>query len=276
MNTSLKQKIAAAVAKIEHTAKVKPTVGLILGSGLGVLADEVEDAVRIPYDQIPHFPKSTVEGHAGQLVLGTLSGVDVVLMQGRFHFYEGYEQREVTFPVYVMAALGIQTLVVTNAAGGMNERFAAGDLMIIDDHINFTGANPLIGENDDTLGPRFPDMSAAYTPRLRQLAHDVAAAEDIPVQSGVYVSISGPTYNTPHELMMLRKLGGDAVGMSTVPEVIVARYLGLDVLGITCITDMAIGEQLEPLTHEQVVEVANRTRPRFIQLVKAILAKAQS
>lgn len=267
----LKEKIAQARETIRKHSDRKPDVGLILGSGLGVLADEIEQAVKIAYDDIPYFPVSTVEGHAGQLVIGTLAGVNVVAMQGRFHFYEGYSQQEVTFPVYVMSALGIDKLIVTNAAGGMNAQFSAGDLMIIEDHINFTGDNPLIGTNDDELGPRFPDMSRAYTPELKALAKETAHQQNIKVQSGVYAGISGPNYMTPSELIMLRQLGADAIGMSTVPEVIVASYLGLKVLGITCITDMAIGEELEPLTHEQVVAVADQTRPRFITLVKSIL-----
>lgn len=267
----LKEKIAQARETVRKHSDRKPDVGLILGSGLGVLADEIEQAVKIAYDDIPYFPVSTVEGHAGQLVIGTLAGVNVVAMQGRFHFYEGYSQQEVTFPVYVMSALGIDKLIVTNAAGGMNAQFSAGDLMIIEDHINFTGDNPLIGTNDDELGPRFPDMSRAYTPELKALAKETAHQQNIKVQSGVYAGISGPNYMTPSELIMLRQLGADAIGMSTVPEVIVASYLGLKVLGITCITDMAIGEELEPLTHEQVVAVADQTRPRFITLVKSIL-----
>lgn len=268
---ALKAKIQDAMNVMAQRIERRPQVGLILGSGLGVLAEEIEQPHIIPYGDIPHFPTSTVAGHAGQLVIGTLAGVNVVAMQGRFHYYEGYSMREVTFPVYVMSALGIETLLVTNAAGGMNDCFSPGDLMIIEDHLNMTGDHPLIGPNDDTLGPRFPDMSQAYTPALRQIAMDTAREENIPVQSGVYAGISGPSYMTPQELIMLRRLGGDAVGMSTVPEVIVARYLDLQVLGITCITDMAIGEDLEPLSHDQVVAVANRTRPKFIQLVKSIL-----
>lgn len=269
----LKEKITEAVQDIRRQTESVPNVALILGSGLGVLADEVEQATVIPYENIPHFPQSTVEGHAGRLVLGTLEGVEVVAMQGRFHMYEGYSLQRVTFPVYVMKALGAHTLVVTNAAGGMNGQFTPGDLMLISDHLNMTGDNPLIGPNDETLGPRFPDMSEAYSRQLMKLALDAAQAEGIDVQTGVYAGIRGPNYMTPQELIMLRQLGGDAVGMSTVPEVIVARYLGMEVLGITCITDMAIGEHLEPLTHERVVSVANRTRPRFIRLVKSVLRR---
>ncbi|WP_124727267.1 purine-nucleoside phosphorylase [Staphylospora marina] len=272
---NIMDKIAEAKSKIASLTTHRPEIGLILGSGLGDLAEEIEDAVKIPYSEIPHFPKSTVAGHAGRLVIGKLSGKTVVAMQGRFHFYEGYSQREVVFPVYVMKALGVQVLIATNAAGGMNRGFKAGDLMVLTDHLNFTGSNPLIGPNHEELGPRFPDMSAAYDPELRRLAFRVAEKQGVRLQQGVYAAISGPAYMTPSELIMLRNLGGDAVGMSTAPEVIAARHAGLRVLGISCITDMAIGEELEPLTHEQVVEVANRTKPLFMNLVKGILAEVE-
>lgn len=249
-----------------------PKVGLILGSGLGELADEIENKVTIPYETIPNFPVSTVEGHAGQLVVGELNGKTVIAMQGRFHYYEGYSMQEVTFPVRVMKLLGVETMVVTNACGGMNPAFAPGDLMIITDHLNMTGANPLIGKNEEEFGPRFPDMSKAYTPAYLPVIEKVANELGIKVQKGVYAGITGPTYMTAAELVMMRKLGGDVIGMSTVPEVIVASHMSMKVIGISCITDMAIGEELEGVTHEQVVEVANRTKPRFIQLVKSILA----
>ncbi|WP_425283839.1 purine-nucleoside phosphorylase [Lihuaxuella thermophila] len=265
------QMIEEAKNKIAGETDHQPEIGLILGSGLGDLAKEIEEAVVVPYGKIPHFPVSTVEGHAGQLVIGKLGGKTVVAMQGRFHFYEGYSQQEVVFPVYVMKALGIRMLIATNAAGGMNANFRPGDLMVITDHLNMTGSNPLIGPNEEELGPRFPDMSAAYTPELRELAFLVARKQDVQLQQGVYAGVSGPTYMTPAELIMLRNLGADAIGMSTVPEVIAARHAGLQVLGISCITDMAIGEELEPLTHEQVVEVANRTKPRFMTFIKGIL-----
>lgn len=269
--TVLYDKIEDAKSYIQRKTSHSPKIGLILGSGLGDLADDIQEADVISYHEIPHFPESTVEGHAGQLVIGHLSGKTVVAMQGRFHYYEGYSQQNVVFPVYVMKALGVDVLIATNACGGMNESFKAGDLMLIEDHINMTGANPLIGPNDSRLGVRFPDMSAAYDPDLRKLAHHVANKEDISLQQGVYAGISGPAYMTPAELIMLRNLGGDTVGMSTVPEVIAARHAGIKCLGISCITDMAIGEELEPLTHEQVVETANRTKPIFIRLVKSIV-----
>jgi len=265
--------IKQAASYIASKTNVRPKLGLILGSGLGVLAKEIEQAVAIPYAEIPGFPVSTVAGHEGQLVIGSLNGTPVMAMQGRFHYYEGYSMGIVTMPVYVMKQLGVDTLIVTNAAGGLNRSFAPGDLMVITDHINLTGDNPLIGANLDEFGPRFPDMSRAYHPELIQLAEAKASELNIAIQKGVYCGITGPTYMTPAELIMLARVGGDAVGMSTVPEVIVANHAGIRVLGISCITDMAIGEELEPLTHEQVVEVANRTRPQFIALVKKIAAE---
>ncbi|KAA0550453.1 purine-nucleoside phosphorylase [Bacillus sp. BGMRC 2118] len=261
-----------AVDYIVSQTKIKPEFGLILGSGLGELANEIEDAVKIEYENIPNFPVSTVEGHAGKLVIGKLLGKTVIAMQGRFHYYEGYSMQEVTFPVRVMKGLDVHSIVVTNACGGMNSEFAPGDLMLIDDHLNMTGANPLIGPNEANFGPRFPDMSRAYTPEYLTKAKEVAQSLNIKVQQGVYAGVTGPTYMTPAELIMLRNLGADTVGMSTVPEVIVASHMGLKVLGISCVTDMAIGEELEPLTHEQVVEVANSAKPKFISLVKEFLA----
>ncbi|WP_332692890.1 purine-nucleoside phosphorylase [Halalkalibacter lacteus] len=257
---------------IHNLITEQPTVGLILGSGLGELADEIENPTKIKYSEIPHFPVSTVEGHAGQLVIGQLHGKQVVAMQGRFHYYEGYSMQEVTFPVRVMKQLGVEAIVVTNACGGMNSSFKPGDLMIIEDHLNMTGVNPLIGPNEKELGPRFPDMSAAYTPELVSFVEETAKKLDISIQKGVYAGITGPTYMTPAELKMLRLVGGDAVGMSTVPEVIVASHMAMKVIGISCITDMAIGEDLEPLTHDQVVEVANRTKPQFMRLVKEVVS----
>jgi purine-nucleoside phosphorylase len=259
----------------------EPKLGLILGSGLGDLANDVTNAVKVSYDELPHFPVSTVEGHAGQFVVGELEGKTVIVMQGRFHFYEGYPMRKVVFPVYVMKLLGVTSLVVTNAAGGMNRNFEAGDLMLISDHINLTGDNPLIGANDPRLGVRFPDMSTAYDAEYRALARRLSAdvggsdGEALRLVEGVYCGISGPAYMTPAELMMLARVGGDAVGMSTVGETVAARHAGLRVLGISCITDMAIGEELEPLTHEQVVSVANRTKPKFMTLVRSFVREVE-
>ncbi|WP_368504621.1 purine-nucleoside phosphorylase [Alkalihalophilus sp. As8PL] len=268
-------KIKQSATYLEGKLSTKPQIGLILGSGLGELADEIEDAVKIPYSDIPNFPVSTVEGHAGQLVIGTLHGKDVVAMQGRFHYYEGYTMQEVTFPVRVMKQIGVELMVVTNACGGMNKNFAPGDLMIITDQLNMTGDNPLIGANFEELGPRFPDMSSAYTTQYVDFVEQTASNLDINVQKGVYAGVTGPTYMSGAELVMLRNLGGDVVGMSTVPEVIVASHASMKVIGISCITDMAIGEDLKGITHEEVVEVANRTKPKFIKLVKEIVSTVQ-
>ncbi|TWJ38779.1 Purine nucleoside phosphorylase 1 [Bacillus paralicheniformis] len=269
----MKQMIANAADYIKSKTEIKPAVGLILGSGLGVLADEIKDAVRIKYEDIPDFPVSTVEGHAGQLVIGRLENVQVVAMQGRFHFYEGYSMDKVTFPVRVMKELGIETLIVTNAAGGVNESFRPGDLMIISDHINYMGTNPLIGPNDSSLGVRFPDMSSAYDKELRLLAKKTAEELNIGVQEGVYTAVTGPTYETPAEVRFLRTIGSDAVGMSTVPEVIVAKHAGLRVLGISCISNAAAGILDQPLSHDEVIEVTEKVKADFLRFVKAAVAK---
>ncbi|MDN4594125.1 purine-nucleoside phosphorylase [Polycladomyces subterraneus] len=265
------KKIKEAAEFIEERLTVRPEIGLILGSGLGVLADEIEDAVKIPYETIPHFPVSTVEGHAGQLVIGKLEGKSVITMQGRFHLYEGYPLTAVTFPIRVMKALGVRRMIVTNAAGGVNESFEPGDLMLIRDHLNLTGRNPLIGPNHPELGVRFPDMSEAYAASLRELAQTVAKEQGLRLREGVYAGLLGPSYETPAEIRMLRKLGADAVGMSTVPEVIVARHAGIEVLGISCISNMAAGILPQPLSHEEVMETAERVKEKFIRLVKGIL-----
>ncbi|MGM9987035.1 MAG: purine-nucleoside phosphorylase [Bacillaceae bacterium] len=258
---------------IKERVKNKPAVGLILGSGLGILVDEIQDAITIPYHEIPDFPVSTVEGHAGSLVFGTLNGVEVVAMAGRFHYYEGYDMKKVTFPVRVMKELGVETLIVTNAAGGVNTAFEPGDLMIISDHINFIGDNPLIGKNDASVGPRFLDMSQAYCPKLRAMAKEVGKELSISLQEGVYVAMSGPTYETPAEIRMVRIIGGDAVGMSTVPEVMVARHSGMSVLGISCISNMAAGILDQPLDHEEVIETTQKVKTQFLSLVKEIVKK---
>jgi purine-nucleoside phosphorylase len=270
MNMNI-EKIQNATGFLKEKYANTPKIGLILGSGLGVLADEIENPVKIPYNEIPDFPISTVEGHAGQLVFGILEGVEVVAMQGRFHFYEGYGMDKVTFPVRVMKELGVDMLIVTNAAGGVNESFEAGDLMIISDHINFTGTNPLIGPNDSKFGPRFPDMSEAYTKELRNAAKEIAARLNMNVKEGVYFGFSGPVYETPAEIRMVRTLGGDAVGMSTVPEVIVARHGGMKVLGISCITNMAAGILDQPLSHEEVIETTERVKANFLSYIKEIV-----
>ncbi|MBU5444035.1 purine-nucleoside phosphorylase [Paenibacillus sp. MSJ-34] len=263
--------IEEAAAYIRAKTPLKPEVGLILGSGLGVLADLIEQGVTISYGEIPHFPQSTVEGHAGELLIGQIQGRAVVMMKGRFHMYEGYGPEVTAFPVRVMKALGISSLLVTNAAGGVNTDYRAGDLMLIADHLNMTGRNPLIGPNDNALGVRFPDMSEAYSRRLRELAKRIAQEQGIPLQEGVYAGMLGPSYETPAEIRMLRVLGGDAVGMSTVSEVIVARHAGIEVLGISCISNMAAGILDQPLSHEEVMETTELVKEKFLNLVLAVI-----
>ena len=259
-----------------HT-RYQPTVGLILGSGLSPLADHVTDADIIPFANIPHFPSSTVVGHAGRLIIGGLAEHQVMVMQGRAHYYEGYSMGEVTLPIRVMQLLGINTLIVTNAAGGINPAFAAGELMLITDHINFIGMggnNPLRGPNLDEFGPRFPDMSEAYDRELRDLALQVAQEHSIPLHQGVYVSLAGPSFETPADVRFLKLIGADAVGMSTVPEVIVARHGGMRVLGFSGISNVI---QLEPseqeLTHEEVLEAGRRIVPRLVTIIKGVLTR---
>ncbi|WP_182535293.1 MULTISPECIES: purine-nucleoside phosphorylase [Fontibacillus] len=263
--------IQEAADYIRSRGDVAPKVGLILGSGLGVLADYIEEAIEIDYKDIPHFPTSTVEGHAGELLIGTVKGTPVVLMKGRFHMYEGYDPELTAFPVRVMKELGVTTLLVTNAAGGVNTSYNPGDLMLISDHINLTGRNPLIGHNDPELGPRFPDMSQPYSRSLRELAKEIGGKHNVPLQEGVYAGLLGPSYETPAEIRMLRTIGADAVGMSTVSEVIVARHAGLDVLGISCISNMASGILDQPLSHAEVMETTDRVREKFLNLVLAII-----
>ncbi|SER14876.1 purine-nucleoside phosphorylase [Gracilibacillus ureilyticus] len=263
--------IEEAVQYIQKKVSGKADIGLILGSGLGVLAEELVETTAIDYEQIPHFPVSTVEGHSGRLVFGKLEGVNVVVMQGRFHYYEGYSLEQVTFPVRVFQLLGIEQLIVTNAAGGINESFSAGDLMIITDHINNLGSNPLIGRNEKVLGERFPDMSQAYDRDLIEIAKKCADKVNIAVKEGTYVANTGPSYETPAEVRMLRRLGGDAVGMSTVPEVIIARHAKMRVLGISCISNMAAGILDQPLSHEEVIETTEKVKENFIQLVRKVI-----
>lgn len=264
-------KMNSTVAFLKEKVNFQPEIGLILGSGLGVLALEIENPIKIPYDEIPGFPVSTVEGHAGQLVIGTLQGKKVIAMQGRFHFYEGYSLEKVTLPVRVMKQLGVKILIVTNAAGGINKSFLPGDLMIIKDHINNAGINPLIGPNDSSQGVRFPDMSTAYNKKFIELAKSVASKLEIQIKEGVYVGNTGPSYETPAEIRMLRTIGGDAVGMSTVPEVIVARHAGIEVLGISCISNMAAGILDQPLSHNEVIETTEKVKVNFLNLVKEIV-----
>jgi len=272
---TLGEQINQASSFVRQRTKIKPKIALILGSGLGALAHEIEAEATLPYAEIPNFPPSTVEGHSGQLVVGRLEGKAVVAMAGRVHFYEGYTMQQVVFPIRVMHALGAEALIVSNAAGGINRQWHRGDLMIIADHINFFGTNPLIGPNDPDLGPRFPDMSQPYDPEFIALAERSAEADGAVIRKGVYVGVSGPSYETLAELRMLRGWGADAVGMSTVPEVIAGRHLGMRVLGITAITDMATGEQVQQVTHEEVIAVAKEVEPKFIQLVKRIVREMQ-
>lgn len=267
----LREQIDRAAGFVRARAAVTPKLAIILGSGLGALAEHIERDAAIPYGEIPGFPRSTVEGHAGRLILGRLDGKPVVAMQGRVHFYEGYSLAEVVFPVRVMKTLGAGVLLVSNAAGGINRQWHPGDLMIIADHINFMGSNPLLGPNDPDVGPRFPDMSRAYDPELITLAERAALAEGVPIRKGVYLGVHGPSYETPAELRMLGRWGADAVGMSTVPEVIAARHMGMRVLGITAITDMATGEQVLPVAHEDVIAAAKELEPKFIRLVRRII-----
>lgn len=279
MDTTLnRDHFEEAAAVIRHAARVQPLIGIILGSGLSALADAVEDPVSIDYQDIPHFPVSTIVGHKGRLVLGMLQGLPVVVMQGRVHYYEGYSMQEVTLPVRVLRQLGVETLVVTNAAGGLNKTFSSGDLMLITDHINLvgmTGANPLRGPNDDELGPRFPDMSKAYDRDLRRLAVAVASEAGLPLHQGVYVGLTGPTYETPADIRFLRLIGADAVGMSTVPEVIVARHGGMRVLGVSGISNVAI-DQIDTIaeaSHDEVLQAGELLAPRMTTLIKGVLAR---
>ena len=252
-------------AKLSNT----PEIGIVLGSGLGVLADELEDAVVIKYSEIPNFPVSTVEGHAGELVIGRLQGKYVLCMKGRFHYYEGYDMREASFPVRVMRLLGIKNLMVTNAAGGINKAFEPGDLMIISDHIKFFSDTPLRGKNIDEIGVRFPDMTDAYSKELRGMAKEASKKVGVELREGVYAFMSGPTYETPAEIRALGVLGADAVGMSTAPEVIVAVHCGMRVLGISCICNMAAGILEQPLNHKEVMDTAERVKDKFLKVVRA-------
>lgn len=266
------KRIDEAAAKVLAVCG-KADIGVILGSGLGDYAEALEDAVKLPYSEIPGFPRSTVAGHAGMWCCGTLYGKRVVMMQGRFHYYEGYSMKDVTLPVRVMQKIGVKTLVVTNAAGGVNLGYHPGELMVIGDMFSMTAQNPLIGPNLDAFGPRFPDMSCAFAKELRALAHECANEQGFALREGVYAQMTGPTYETPAEIRMLRTLGADAVGMSTVPEVIVARHGGMRVLGISCITNMAAGILDQPLNHAEVTETANRVKGQFRNLLDRIIEK---
>ncbi len=268
------QLVECTSAIAAKTPGLSPAVGVILGSGLGPFADTFEDKVVIPYEALPHFPKVSVPGHAGRLVAGKLGGVHVVAMQGRVHHYEGYAPEQVAFPARVLCKLGVRTLVVTNAAGAVNLGFQPGDLMVITDHLNLSGFNPLVGHNDDRLGPRFPDMSTAYAPELVQLLEQTAQRLKRPVKKGVYAILDGPSYETPAEIRMLRALGADAVGMSTVPEVIAAAHMGVKVAGVSCLTNLAAGIGDKPLTHDEVAATAALVRDAFVQLLTQFIPAA--
>jgi purine-nucleoside phosphorylase len=270
-DSSLFDQATAAAAYIRGRSRIEPAIGIILGSGLGAFADHIDEATAIPFTEIPHFPQSTVPGHSGRLVIGTLQGVPVAVMQGRVHAYEGYSPEEVTFPVRVLGRLGVKTLIVTNAAGGIRLDMKQGDLVLLSDHINFTGRNPIVGKNDERFGPRFFDMTTAYSQRLRRLAAAAAQRQDFSLAEGVYLCVLGPSFETPAEIRAFRALGADLVGMSTVQEVITARQMGIEVVGISCVTNLAAGIQPEPLSHEEVIETGHRVAARFTQLLTALV-----
>lgn len=269
--TSLYERAEHATRIIRARTTVEPRIAVVLGSGLGGFADDFEDPVGIPYEEIPGFARSTVQGHAGRLVIGKVDGTPVVAMQGRVHYYEGHSLEEVTFPIRTFGLLGIKTLVLTNAAGGINVQLTQGALMVISDHVNLMGVNPLVGPNDERFGPRFPDMTAVYAPDLQELVVEEAKAIGVEVRRGIYGGLSGPSYETPAEIHLLRNLGADAVGMSTVPESIVARHMGLEVLGISCITNMAAGISDEPINHEEVMATGDRVRETFTELLRRVI-----
>ena len=266
-------KINQTAAYLKTMVSYRPETGIILGTGLGHLADEITDKIEIPYEQIPHFPLSTVEGHSGKLIFGKLGGKEVLAMQGRFHYYEGYDMKQVTFPVRVFKAMGVKTLFVSNAAGGMNPDFKVGDIMIITDHINLFPEHPLRGKNHEKLGTRFPDMSDAYSPRLIAKANEIAERNGIKVQHGVYVGTSGPTFETPAEYRYFRRIGGDAVGMSTVPEVIVARHGEMEVFAISVITDLGVEGIVEKCSHEDVQKAANAAQPLMTRIMQELVTE---
>lgn len=262
-----------AARTIRSRTDLEPQIALVLGSGLGGFADEFGEAVAIPYAEIPGFATSTAEGHAGRLVIGKVGTVPVIAMQGRVHFYEGYSLEEVTFPVRVFKLLGIKKLLLTNAAGGIDIELSQGALMVISDHLNLMGVNPLRGPNDERFGPRFPDLTEAYSRELQEVAIDEAHTLRIDLRRGIYAALAGPSYETPAEIHMLRALGADAVGMSTVPETIVARQMGIDVLGISCITNMAAGISDAPINHAEVMEIGRRVRETFTKLLRGVIGR---
>jgi purine-nucleoside phosphorylase len=271
--SELRKQIDEALNYIRKHSSLEPTIGIVLGTGLGDLAKEIDQDVVLSYEDIPHFPISTVETHEGKLIFGKITNRSVVAMQGRFHYYEGYTMQQITFPIRVMKFLGVKTLVISNACGGMNPLFRKGDLMIIDDHINLIGDNPLIGKNDDELGPRFPDMSEPYSKRLIQLAEEIALEEKIKIQKGVFVAVAGPNLETRAEYRFLRNIGADVVGMSTVPEVIVARHMNFEVFGISVITDECFPDALGPASVPDIIKTANNAQPYLTLLMKKLIER---
>jgi purine-nucleoside phosphorylase len=265
----------SAAQLIQTRTALRPKIGLVLGSGLGAFADSLTNATRVPYSDIPAFPRSTAIGHAGQMVLGNAGNVPVAAMQGRVHLYEGYSPQEVTFPIRVFRRMGIRAVVLTNAAGGINLGYSQGALVVIRDHINLQGANPLVGPNDDRFGVRFPDMTQAYAKDYRQIARQEAAKLNIPQHEGVYAALLGPSYETPAEIEYLRRIGADLVGMSTAAEVIAARHMGMDVLAISCVTNMAAGILDQPLSHAEVMETGERVKTTFEALLRAVLPRIE-
>ncbi len=264
------EKIAKFILK---KTPLRPKIGLVLGSGLGAFSEELTQARRIPYRKIPSFPHSTAVGHAGELVIGNVGEVPVAVMNGRVHFYEGYSLKEVTFPMRVFGRMGVRSVILTNAAGGINRQFSECGLVLIRDHINLQGSNPLLGPNEEKFGPRFPDMTRAYSKRFREMAREEAQRLGIGLSEGVYACLSGPSYETPAEIRYLEKIGADMVGMSTVPEVIVASHMGIDVLGISCVTNMAAGILDKPIHHEEVLEAGAKVRNQFVALLKAVIPR---
>ena len=270
-STSLYERAEHATRVIRSRISVEPRIAVVLGSGLGSFADDFDEAAGIPYEEIPGFMRSTAQGHAGRLVVGKVDSVPVLAMQGRVHYYEGYSLEEVTFPVRTFGLLGVKTLVLTNAAGGINVQLTQGALMVISDHLNLMGVNPLRGPNDERFGPRFPDMSAVYSPELQELVVEEAKEIGVEVRRGIYGALSGPSYETPAEIHLLRGLGADAVGMSTVPEAIVARHMEMSVIGISCITNLAAGVSNRPIDHSQVMEIGKRVRAQFTELLRRVI-----
>lgn len=269
----LSERLDEAAGVVRSRTGLRPSIGVVLGSGLGAFADALEDAVAVPFAEIPHFPASTVVGHSGALVVGRSRGVPVAVMKGRVHFYEGYSLHEVVFPVRVLGRLGVKTLVLTNAAGAINTAFAPGELMVIEDHLNLLG-NPLLGPNEDALGPRFPDMSQAYDRGLRDAAEAACRAAGVRGHRGVYVALPGPSYETPAEIRMFRTMGADAVGMSTVPEVIAARHMGMRVVGLSCLTNMAAGVTDRKLDHREVLETGERVKAALLEVLARVVTEA--